>query len=162
MAFTVLRLHWREAWSPTATSLRRPNLQFEEYYTAGNRKSSHTKKPAMHGAYNSGPEQRHGSNMTSHHRDWWGASMFVYVTWIRYVTYIHVCWNQWWWHRDLHASYLLTNNRRSICVFRLRIKERISSRRFACPLWGNIYRVGCIRWTSKVSALATDNSSLVY
>jgi hypothetical protein len=26
----------------------------------------------MHGAYNSGPEQRHGSNMTSHHGDWRG------------------------------------------------------------------------------------------
>jgi hypothetical protein len=64
--------------------------------------------------------------------------------------------------KSLNASYLLGNNRRSICVFRLGIKERTSSRRFACPLWGNIYRVGCIRRTSKVSALATENSSLVY
>ena len=36
-----------------------------------------------------------------------------------------------------------------LCYFLFfRTKEQTNSRRFACPLSGNVYRVGCVRRTS--------------
>ena len=131
---------WWQAlpWTP----LRRPDLQFEEYYTARNRKSRNTKKqqctePTTVVRSNAAVTVwRHtigiGRDQRVRHMDTSRTSTPAEISDDDTETY-------------LKPFYLLRNNRRLICVFLLRTKERTSSRRFACPLWENIYRVGSDR-----------------
>jgi len=93
----------------------------------------------------------------------WHLSTFVLIALCRLLCHVTVAATSRFKERyAIQPSYVFRNTRRSTCVSLLYIKERTVSRRFVVPAFKEYLSCGLHQTVFNISALATDNVSLVY